>query len=89
MCWSYCAVNDSRFKLLLVSVCGINECVSYHPNGVVAAAEFYAFIDTIYYNSSHSLIYNHVQTYTTAEVALVIDDAALGVRPCVVALLTT
>ena len=37
--WSYCAVNDSRCKLLLVSVCGINECVSYHPNGVVAANE--------------------------------------------------
>ena len=31
--WSYCAVNDSRCKLLLVSVCGINECGSYHPNG--------------------------------------------------------
>ena len=39
MCWSYSAVNDSRCKLLLVSVCGINECVSYHPNGVVAANE--------------------------------------------------
>ena len=33
VCWSYSAVNDSRCKLLLVSVCGINECVSYHPNG--------------------------------------------------------
>ena len=31
--WSYSAVNDSRCKLLMVSVCGINECVYYHPNG--------------------------------------------------------
>ena len=34
VCWSYSAVNDSRCKLLLVSDCGINECVYYHPNGV-------------------------------------------------------
>ena len=38
VCWSYSAVNDSRCKLLLVSVCGINECVYYHPNGAETMA---------------------------------------------------
>ena len=42
MCWSYSAVNDSRCKLLLVSVCVINECVYYHPNGAGNSTELAA-----------------------------------------------